>query len=76
MEDNFVKGMYFEKPKAGTPEWIKGKISCKVADLIPYLESNKNGGGYVNIDLKKSKGGKYYLQLNIWKPTKDKEIEL
>ena len=68
-EANFVKGMYFEKPKPPTPEFIKGKISIKVAELVPYLQENENGGGYVNIDLKKSKAGKYYFQLNDWKPS-------
>ena len=69
MEGNniFVDGMFFDKPSAGAPDFIKGKISVKVETLVPFLEEHKNDKGYVNIDLKKSAGGKLYLSLNNFK---------
>jgi hypothetical protein len=64
-----MKGMFFDRPKEGAPEFVKGKLSIKVADAIPFLEANKNGAGYVNADLLLSKDKtKLYLQLNDWKP--------
>lgn len=74
MENNkvFAQGIFFEKPSDIVKEkapWIKGKISIKVPDLIPFLEKHQNNAGYVNIDMKLSeKTGKIYLELNNWKP--------
>lgn len=70
----FVKGMFFELPSGGSPEYVKGKLSCKVADLVQFLNDHQNVGGYVNIDLKVAKGGKAYAELNTWKPT-DKQFK-
>ncbi len=71
-EKIFVDGMRFEAPsdtqKEKTP-WIKGKISIKVGELIPFLQKHGISTGWVNIDLKKSDNtGKLYLELNTWKP--------
>ena len=63
----FADGLYFEKPNEKAPEFIKGKISIKVDEFIPFLEKHKNGGGYVNLDLKKAKSGKLYVALNDYK---------
>lgn len=62
--------MFFDKPKAKAPEWIKGTISVKVEDFLAFAEEHMNEKGYLNIDLKKSKEGKYYLALNEYKPKK------
>lgn len=67
-EINFPNGIKFEKPKEGTPDFIKGKISINVLDFSMWMEANKNERGWINIDLKKSKEGKLYLQLNDYKP--------
>lgn len=73
-EANFPNGIRFEKPKEGTPEFIKGRISINVPDFITWLDSNKNERGWVNIDLKKSKGGKLYLQLNDYNATRGSKL--
>lgn len=68
MADNiFADGFFFEKPKENAPEFVKGKISIKVDEFIPFLEQHRNGGGYVNLDLKKAKSGKLYVALNDYK---------
>lgn len=71
----FASGFYFEKPKQGSPSWIKGKMSIKAPDAIPFLQKHQNNAGYVNLDLKMSQDGKLYLELNTLKPTKDKASE-
>jgi hypothetical protein len=46
-------------------------------DAIGWIKENLNEKGYVNLDLKKSKEGKIYLQKNDWKPEqKDNQEEL
>lgn len=67
-EKIFAEGLRYEIPEKA-PEWIKGKLSIKVPDFIKFLEQNQSNAGWVNIDLKVSKGGKAYAELNTWKPT-------
>lgn len=73
-ENVFAEGFYFEKPHEKAPEFVKGKISIKVAEFIPFLEKHKNGGGYVNLDLKKAKSGKLYVALNDYNGGKSKPL--
>lgn len=71
MEDNkniLAEGFYFDRPKEGSPEWVKGKISIQIEKAIPFLEQHANEKKYVNLDLLVSKEGKLYLRLNNWKP--------
>jgi len=67
----FAEGIIFKKPDEKTPNFVKGKISIKVAEFIAFLEKNKSGE-WVNLNVKESKGGKWYLELDTWKPDKDK----
>ena len=60
------KGFFLKPPHAGVPDWIKGQIGIKVSDAIDYLKEHENDRGYVNLDLKESKGGKLYLDLNTY----------
>lgn len=64
----FADGIRFAKPREGAPEFIKGNISIKADDFITFLQTHKNEKGWVNIDLKKSKGGNLYLELNTFQP--------
>ena len=68
-ETVFADGFFFEKPKEGAPEYVKGRVSINVEKAIAFINANKNDAGYVNLDLLKSKeGGKLYFKLNTWKP--------
>jgi len=72
-EPTFADGMIFKRPNEGAPDFVKGALSIKVDEAIAFLQKH-NSGGWVNLDLKNSQGGKLYLQLNDWKPTpKDNE---
>lgn len=74
-EKVFVDGLIFKAPDEKTKEkapWIKGRISVKVPEFINFLKKYETKGGWVNIDLKKSKEkGTLYLELNQWTPKKD-----
>lgn len=65
-ETIFTDGLIFKKPREGAPDFIKGNMSFKVNDFIAFLQKHNNNG-WVNVDLKVSKGGKLYTQLNDWK---------
>jgi len=73
-DKQFPKGFLFKRNEKA-PEYIIGQLSIKVEDAIAYLEEKKSESGYVNIDVKLSKGGTYYMELNTWKPTKDRANE-
>ncbi len=70
-EKIFVDGMIFKRPKEGAPEFIKGNISIKVAEFGVFIAKHEKNG-WVNLDLKSSKEGKLYLELNTW----EKKVEV
>lgn len=66
MSDNnkiFAKGIHFKKP-ATAPSWVIGQQSFKVSEAIEFLQANQNDAGYVNVDIKINRDGKYYIELN------------
>ncbi len=68
MDKTFAKGIFFNKPHQNAPDFVKGKIDIKVDELLTFLKEHENAKGYVNLDLKESKGGKLYLELNTFIP--------
>jgi len=68
-EPIFPKGLIFKAPRDGAPNFVKGSISIKRAELIGWL--NTFTDEWISLDLKESKQGKYYAQLNTFKPKAD-----
>ena len=66
-EKVFPNGMIFKQPNQGAPEYVKGKLSIKVDDFKEFLDKYVENG-WVNIDLKESREGKFYSELDTWKP--------
>lgn len=62
-KQEFAKGV-FVKEVAG------GKIINLSINVEQFCENEINEGGYINIDLKKSKSGKLFAVINDWKPEK------
>jgi len=71
-ETIFADGFIFKR-KENAPEFVVGSQSIKVEEAIAFLKSNEKNG-WVNLDIKQSKGGKYYCQLDTWQP-KPKKVE-
>ena len=71
-EKLFVKGMIFKAPRGNAPDYIKGSLSIKVEELVPFLQEHEKNG-WVNVDLKESRGGKYYAELDTWEPKRRDE---
>ena len=74
-ETVFPEGFIFKRPRAGAPDFVKGAMSIKVDEFIPFLQEHANNG-WVNLDLltsqKTGEDGKpkLYCKLNTWKPEK------
>ena len=67
-DSTLPEGFFLKPPHDNAPDWVKGQIGIKVDTAIKYLHKHANEKGYVNLDLKRSKTGKLYLDLNAFKP--------
>lgn len=65
-EIEFVKGMIVKAPHANAPDFVIASISIKVEELSEWL-SNRDDE-WINIDVKESKGGKWYAAVSTFKP--------
>lgn len=73
-ETIFADGIFFDKPREGAPDFVKGRVSIKVEEAVKFLETHKSEKGYVSLDLLKSKeGGKLYFKLNTYKKEEKSE---
>ena len=69
MSDDFITGLFFKKPSDKAPDFVISNGSMKVVELGKFLkEAYQNGDEWVNFDLKVSRDGKHYAQINTWKP--------
>lgn len=65
----FVNGLNVKAPREGAPDFVKASISIKTADLMAWLQAKyEHGDDWVNLDVKESKGGKWYAAVNTYKP--------
>ena len=71
-EKIFADGMRFELPGEKAPTWIKGKISINADKFIAFVEQYKNERGWLNLDVKESKNGTLYVELNTYNLSKQK----
>ena len=68
-DNPFVDGLIVKAPREGAPDFVKGAVSIKTEDLLKWLEARK-GEEWINIDIKESRGGKWYASVNEWKKEK------
>ena len=73
-EKIFPKGIFYNTPHENAPDFIKANITITIRDLNefvnghPKLLSEYQGKKQLKLDLKESKGGKLYLDINTYKP--------
>jgi hypothetical protein len=67
----FPDGLMVKAPREGAPDFVKGSISIKRQELINWL--GQEGGEWINLDIKVSKGGKWYASVNTWDADKNKQ---
>jgi len=73
MEANFLNGLIFKMPHDKAPDFVKGSLSIKREEMIQALQELSDD--WINLDLKVSKQGKAYAQINEWKPTNQEELD-
>lgn len=67
-EKVFTNGLIFKAPSEKAPDFVRGSLSVKVADFVAFLQEHETNSGWVNIDIKESREGKLYCELNTYKP--------
>ena len=70
MEQNekiFANGFLFNRNEKA-PDFVIGRLSLKIEEAIAFIREH-NKKGWINIDIKKSKKGSYYLELDSFVPT-------
>lgn len=73
-EKQFAKGLRVDR-REGAPEFVICSLGFNVADFTAFMKENEKASGWVNVDVKVSKGGKMYAELNTWTPEqKAKEV--
>lgn len=65
-EKVFPAGLIYKAPSPRAPAWVKANLSFKVDEFIAWLKQYDNNG-WVNVDVKESKGGKLYCELSTYK---------
>ncbi len=62
----FANGFSFKRNE-NAPDFVIGKQSIKVDEAVAFLQANQNNG-WVNLEIKLGQSGKYYIELDTWKP--------
>jgi len=70
-EKVFIEGMIVKDAK---PDFVKCRISIKVDDFGAFMLKHEKDG-WVNIDVKESKKGKLYAELDTWKKEQEPKAE-
>jgi len=70
-DKEFVDGLSIKPPISGAPDFVKCQISIKRKDLGNWLRGKEDD--WINIDVKVSKKGKWYAEVNNWKPQAKQE---
>lgn len=65
-EKKYVDGMIVKRNEKA-PDFVICNLSLKTNNLIQFLKDNESNG-WLNVDIKIGKSGKYYAEVNTWKP--------
>lgn len=69
-EKIFADGFIF-KEKEHAPDFVIGAISIKVEEAVAFIKSHQKNG-WVNLDVKRARSGKAYIQLDTFEPSGNK----
>lgn len=68
MSKQFVDGMRVYKPSNKAPEYVVANIEITIDQFKNWIFKNQDSEK-IRIDIKIGQSGKYYAELNTWKPT-------
>ena len=66
-ENKIFADGFIVKRKDSAPEFVVASVSVKVEDFGKFVKEHQDNG-WLNMDIKKSRQGKLYAELNTWKP--------
>ena len=67
-EKKFANGLFFSR-NANAPDFVVGSLGIQVENAVAWIQQQKQKeNGFINVDIKKSREGKYYLELNDFEP--------
>ena len=69
-EKEFVDGLIVKAPHENDPDFVKCNISIKRKDLGNWLRGKEDD--WINIQVKESTKGKWYAEVDHWKPDSNK----
>lgn len=64
-EKKFVDGLIAKAPHERAPEFVKATLAIRVEEFVAWLGQQQHNG-WLNIDIKESRGGKWYAEVNSW----------
>lgn len=65
-DTEFVDGLIMKDRHEKAPDFVKCHISIKRKELIAWLHNKPDE--WINLDVRRSKAGKLYAEVNNWKP--------
>ena len=65
-DPEFVPGLFVKPPHPRAPEFVRASVSIKREELAAWLSARSDE--WINIDVKESRGGKWFATVNTWKP--------
>ena len=68
-DKEFVKGLFVKPPHDRAPDFVKCSMSIKLEDFKNWLRPQVDE--WINIDVKEGRNGKWYTEVNNWKPKQD-----
>ena len=71
MDKVFADGFVFKRSEKA-PDFVIGGISVKVEEAIAFLKKHEKNG-WVNLSVKNSQGGKYYMELDTFEPKQQQQ---
>lgn len=69
-DKKFIDGLLVKAPRGNAPEYVVGHLSLKREELIAWLQ--QQNGEWINADLKIANSGKWYAQVDDWKPDRQR----
>lgn len=68
----FADGVFFKLPHDKAPKFVKGNISINVEKFGAFMTAQVNERGWINLDIKESKNGSIYVELNTYQSGQQK----
>lgn len=65
-EKIFAQGLIVKRRETA-PSFVTCSLSVKADEFKAFIDEHQNNG-WVNLNVKQSQSGKYYAELDTWKP--------